>query len=303
MLHNHAPKASTNRGINPGGSHTAIVYEGTSMAAMDHARYTAEYYKGKVPVFDPETFNVARADYEKGLSGAPPRGGAFDYPKRETQETDLPRLDLIDAERHRVVAEACTAPKRGLRRIVVKAGRKFARPGEVYGFEPRELHAERCEEVEVVLENEDAIRHDLMIPGLNPMFTLNFIGPAAQSASFVTPDADVTLFLHCHVPAHDKAGMIGSLVVGKGGEPVRVAQAQPAKTVEGVGVVVATVPRMGRLIVNHDEIKGFMAAMEMSYPVAPPELLGGLNPGDKIAFTVDTAASTITAIRVVERAR
>ena len=58
-----------------------------------------------------------------------------------------------------------------------------------------------------------------------------------------------------------------------------------------------------RLIVNHEEIKGFMAAMEMSYPVAPSALLEGLNPGDKIAFTVDTTASTITALRVVERAR
>ena len=36
---------------------------------------------------------------------------------------------------------------------------------------------------------------------------------------------------------------------------------------------VFAVPGVGRLIVNHEEIKGFMAAMEMSYPVAPPSLL------------------------------
>ena len=155
-----------------------------------------------------------------------------------------------------------------------------------------------------MLENTDHVRHDLMIAGLNPMFTLNFIGPGVQSASFVTPDDDVTLFLHCHVAAHDKAGMIGSLVVGKGGANMKLAQAAPAaKTVEGVGVVVAVVPRMGRLIVNHEEIKDYMAAMEMSYQVAAPSLLEGIEPGDKIAFTIDTAVSTITAVKVMQKAK
>jgi len=45
------------------------------------------------------------------------------------------------------------------------------------------------------------------------------------SARFVTPDEDVTLFFHCHVATHDKVGMKGRLVVGKGGEPKRLAQA------------------------------------------------------------------------------
>ena len=95
----------------------------------------------------------------------------------------------------------------------------------MFAFEPRELHAERCEEVEIVLENNDEIRHDLMIPGLNPIFAINVVGPDTESARFVTPDEDVTLFLHCHVPAHDKVGMIGRLIVGKGGAPKRLAQA------------------------------------------------------------------------------
>jgi len=67
-------------------------------------------------------------------------------------------------------------------------------------------------------------------------------------------------------------------------------------------VVIAAVPRVGRLIVNHEEIKGFMAAMEMSYPVMPPSLLADVKPGDKIGFTIDPAKSVITAIEVIERA-
>ncbi len=46
-----------------------------------------------------------------------------------------------------------------------------------------------------------------------------------------------------------------------------------------------------------------MAAMEMSYPVTPPSLLNGLNPGDKIGFTIDPGKSMITAIEVIEAAK
>jgi Cu/Ag efflux protein CusF len=135
---------------------------------------------------------------------------------------------------------------------------------------------------------------------------VNIVGPDIQSARFVTPDEDVSLFMHCHVPAHDRVGMTGRIIVGKGGERVAQAAAPAAGTptsYAGVGVVIAAVPRAGRLIVNHEEIKGFMGPMEMSYPVTPPTLLDGLNPGDKIGFTIDPARSTIVAIEVLERAR
>ncbi len=67
--------------------------------------------------------------------------------------------------------------------------------------------------------------------------------------------------------------------------------------------MISTAPRAGRLIVNHEEIKGFMSAMEMSYPVAPQSLLNGLNTGDKIRFTIDGAKSTVTSIQVIESAK
>lgn len=315
LLHDHAPPAASNKGINPGGDHTAIIYPdfvGTDGMPRDHVGHAAHakyfdpaYYQGKVPVFDPKVFGTTEQDYEKDWPKEPPAGGAFDYPKRQALGP-LPRLDLIDAERHKPVASACADRPRGSRRIVVKAGRRFAGPGEVFAFEPRELKVERCEEVEIILENLDEVRHDLMVPGLNPLFALNFVGPDVESAKFVTPDEDITLFFHCHVPGHDRVGMAGRIVVGKGGEPLRLAQAQPeveATTVHGVGVVIAAVPRAGRLIVDHEEIKGYMSAMEMSYPVAQPALLDGLNPGDRVGFTIDRAKSTIVALEVLERAR
>ena len=67
--------------------------------------------------------------------------------------------------------------------------------------------------------------------------------------------------------------------------------------------MIATVPRAGRLIVDHEEIPGFMAAMEMSFQVTPPSLLNGINPGDKIGFTIDAGKSAIIAIDVIEQAK
>ncbi len=66
-------------------------------------------------------------------------------------------------EQHQIVARSCEQP-RSLRRIEMKGGTKFARDGEVFAFEPREIRAGRCEEVEIVLENTDTVRHALTSP-------------------------------------------------------------------------------------------------------------------------------------------
>ncbi len=200
-------------------------------------------------------------------------------------------------EGHRIVATSCEQP-RGFRRIKLKGGTKFAREGEVFAFEPRLIRAERCEEVEIVLENTDSVRHALMLPGLNPMFSLEFTGRGVKSLRFVTPDVDVTLEFHCHVPTHEELGMEGVLIVGKGGSPTphAVVAKQAEDLYEGTGVVVAANIRESRLVVDHEEIKNFMAPMVMSYVVSPTSLLKGLKPGAKIRFTIDANKRAIVAI-------
>ena len=302
MVHDHSVGASTNRGIGPGGASTEIRYagfgDGQGMANhQSHARYfDPAYYRGERPVFGPD---------EATDSGPLAQHPDLAYPARVVL-TQPPRLDLIETERHRTVATACAQKAKGFRQIRLKAGRAYAGPGEAYGFEPRQLNVGRCEEIELVLENEDNVRHDFMIAGLSPMFSLNFVGPGAQTARFISPDADITLSFHCHVAAHDKVGMNGEIIVGRGGKTAPEAQifkAQAAAAVEGVGVVIATIPRSGRLVVDHEEIKGFMAAMEMSYPVSDPKLLDGLSAGDKIAFTIDRASNKIISIKTLSNAK
>jgi hypothetical protein len=167
--------------------------------------FDPEYYRGNVPVFDPSIFHAApaasprAADHGHQPDDPPtPSSAGPAYPVRRAPAAARPDTELAE---HKIVATSCATP-RGVRRIQLKEGTKYAQPGEVYGFAPRVIHAERCEEIEVVLENSDSVRHDLMIPGLNPMFMLDFAGPGTRTARFVTPDQDITLDFHCHAPTH-----------------------------------------------------------------------------------------------------
>ena len=93
-------------------------------------------------------------------------------------------------------------------------------------------------------------------------------------------------------------GMRGTLIVGTGGTPAadKAVAAKHKRLYEGVGVVVATDLRKSRLIVDHEEIKDFMAPMVMSYLVSPAALLRDLHPGDTIRFTIDADQRAIVDI-------
>jgi FtsP/CotA-like multicopper oxidase with cupredoxin domain/Cu/Ag efflux protein CusF len=303
LMHDHTDQTTTNNGINPGGDLTMIVYEtfmgrdGLPRVATSLDRFfDPGYYRGQVPVFDPAIFHTTREHYEDGRAAEDRGGGLPPYPMREeTRGTTTPGEEQQELAEHRIVATSCATP-RGFRRVVMKEGARAAPQGEVYGFEPPVIRAERCEEVEIVLESTDSVRHNLMIPGLDPMFTLEFRGPGVRTARFITPDADVTLPFHCHVPTHEKMGMRGELIVGRGGAP-KEASESAQHLYDGEGTVVSVDPRKSRIVVDHKEIPGFMAAMtNMSYLVTRPTLLEHLHPGVKIRFTIDADQRAIVNI-------
>jgi mono/diheme cytochrome c family protein len=72
------------------------------------------------------------------------------------------------------------------------------------------------------------------------------------------------------------------------------------KTVTGEGTIIALRPERQQVVVEHGEIKDFMDAMTMGYKVTPLSLLGSLKPGDRVRFTIDTAARAITRIDRLE---
>ncbi|MFQ5540105.1 MAG: copper-binding protein, partial [Candidatus Binatia bacterium] len=61
----------------------------------------------------------------------------------------------------------------------------------------------------------------------------------------------------------------------------------------------AVQPRKSRIVVDHEEIKDFMAPMVMGYLVKPDTLLQGLKKGDKIRFTIDADQRAIVNITPV----
>ncbi len=70
-----------------------------------------------------------------------------------------------------------------------------------------------------------------------------------------------------------------------------------------VGVVTAVSAATGALTLDHQEIKGLMPAMVMTYRVEPRGLSADLNVGDRIAFEVDAKGYTIPAFTLLQRSK
>ncbi len=71
------------------------------------------------------------------------------------------------------------------------------------------------------------------------------------------------------------------------------------RTVVGEGIVVALVPDTQQIVIDHEEIEGFMNAMTMGFRVYSPSLLDHVRSGDSVRFTIDTATDAIIAIERV----
>ncbi|MCJ8299696.1 MAG: multicopper oxidase domain-containing protein, partial [Pseudomonadales bacterium] len=292
FMHDHTEKTTTNKGISPGGDITVLVYEGfmdeeqgLPRVVTSLSRYfDPEFYRGNVPVFDPAIFHTTIADYAYGWDEIEQDSNTMSYPVRNNLPPLVPDSPL---DSHQIIAKSCDKP-RSFRRIVLKGGAKQGREGEVFGFEPSRLQVGRCEEIEIVFNNTDEVRHALMIPGLNPMFVMEFTGQGTQTARFITPDKDINLEFHCHVETHESMGMHGILVVGKGGKFTPDISIATVNQYQGVGIIIAVDSRKRRIVLDHEEIKDFMAAMVMGYQVASIQLLRGLEPGTKVLFTVNT---------------
>jgi Cu/Ag efflux protein CusF/uncharacterized cupredoxin-like copper-binding protein len=303
-MHDHTELTVTNRGLSPGGDLTAIVYKDSwdeksglpKMAGNIERFFDPAYYRGEVPVFGTEIFHTTAEGYGYGWAEGP--GPIPAYPKRDTRVAALRPESLLES--HRTIARSCDKA-RSKRRIVISGGTEYAREGELFAFSPRELKVGRCEEIELVFKNEDDVRHAFMIPGLNPMPVVEFTGAGSRTITFVTPDADVTLEFHCHVETHQRMGMEGRMIVGAGspaGSTPAPVEAEPGARFVGSGVLLSVDARLGRVVIDHEEIEGFMAAMTMSYAVEPPELVRALPLDARVRFVIDANRRAIVEIAV-----
>ena len=96
----------------------------------------------------------------------------------------------------------------------------------------------------------------------------------------------------------------GSTTKPTGGElPVQAQESPRDGLYRGIGVVTDIDPATGSLTINHEEIPGFMPAMEMMLRVDPRTLSNGVRAGDKVEFWVEGKTFTIRDIRVIEHAK
>jgi len=72
-------------------------------------------------------------------------------------------------------------------------------------------------------------------------------------------------------------------------------------TYRGTGVIESVEREKGRVTIKHEEIKGYMEAMTMSFKLKDPKSLDNLNIRDKIDFTLEDAAGIITIIEIRKR--
>ena len=80
------------------------------------------------------------------------------------------------------------------------------------------------------------------------------------------------------------------------GSAATLAQAETPKLFQGVGKIIAIDAASGFVTIRHEAIPGLMDAMEMQFEAKPPKLLEGLEPGDKVEFTLDGKTFVLHAI-------
>jgi Cu/Ag efflux protein CusF len=71
----------------------------------------------------------------------------------------------------------------------------------------------------------------------------------------------------------------------------------------GQGVVRATLPELGVLVVTHDEIPGYMAPMTMGFRLALANIADGISVGDAVRFTLRGTPPQVVMTAIEKTAR
>lgn len=116
-----------------------------------------------------------------------------------------------------------------------------------------------------------------------------------QAAAAPTRPLSQTLTARADDPPHDDMSMESEGAHTMEHDPAPV----DAPTVVGTGIVVVLVPGTQQLVIDHEEIEGFMGAMTMGFRVRSPSLLDHVRSGDVVHFTIDTTDGAIIAIEKV----
>jgi len=96
---------------------------------------------------------------------------------------------------------------------------------------------------------------------------------------------------------------LASAALGLAAGPAGAQETAATGIFAGHGTVKAVAPGTGWLTLSHDDIKGFMPAMQMMYRVKSPDLSKDLHPGDVVDFKIDAANYVIVEVKRVAPAK
>ena len=73
------------------------------------------------------------------------------------------------------------------------------------------------------------------------------------------------------------------------------------KSYQGIGIVESFDSHKGIVQIKHEEIKGYMEAMSMSFRVREKSLLSSINNGDQVEFTLEDTAGIVVLTELRKR--
>lgn len=127
---------------------------------------------------------------------------------------------------------------------------------------------------------------------LSPLTIAHPANPDAPTAP-VRPRSQTLAYTAADIPSARPVTSVAASPEAVRPGPAAVAA---SRTVSGHGEVVKTVLSSGQIVLDHEEIPGFMEAMTMGYRVDPASLLSDLKEGDRVRFTIDVQRRAIVKI-------
>lgn len=128
-----------------------------------------------------------------------------------------------------------------------------------------------------------------------PLTTQHPAHPEAMAAPALPPSTTLA-YGPADIPTPQPASFMAQRETPHSGYGAPPSVARGHAMVVGEGKVIAVVPSSSQIVVDHKAIPGFMDAMTMGYRVEPASLLGGVQAGDVVRFTIDPQQKAIVKI-------
>ena len=81
---------------------------------------------------------------------------------------------------------------------------------------------------------------------------------------------------------------------------VNLSQSEEKQTYKAIGVVKSVDTDAGKITIDHEDIPGYMAAMQMNEAVSDAKMLGTIKPGDKVEFEIERTGAKIIITKLTK---